>query len=117
MQSEHQNAASDLFVQLREYLGVQTKIIRLQVISQVANKGASGIALIIFLLMSVIIFGILTLSAGYYLASLVQDVALGFLLLAAFYLLLLSVLIIFREPLIKKPLRNSITRSLFKPEE
>jgi len=114
MQAEQNNVAGELFLQLREYIALQVRIMRLQLVNQVARKSASGIAFLIFIVLSVAIFGILSLSAGFYLGSLFNSVALGFLTLGGFYILVLAILIIFREPLIKRPLRNSIIRSLLK---
>jgi hypothetical protein len=114
MNAEKNNAAGELFGQLTEYLALRARIIRLQVINQVAAKSASVIAFFIFFIFIIIIFGLLTISAGFFLASVFGSPALGFVVLGAIYALVLLILIVFREALIKKPLRNTIIRSLMK---
>jgi len=107
-----ENAAEELVSSLREYLNLQLEILKLTVIDRIAGSASGFIAGIVFLVIAIMGIFALNISAGLYFSAVTGSYALGFLLLAGIYLLLLLVLVIFRKPVLLSPIKNKMIRQL-----
>lgn len=101
---------------LRDYFKVQFDGIRLhsaESVSRVLSRSAN-VAVISYLLLFILLFG--SVSAGFYLASILGSDSLGFLIIALFYLFILVVFFIFRKKIVDRPIIKGIVKIFF-PEE
>ena len=101
-----------LYNDVRDYARTQAELARLRAASVAARLSASFAAGLVLALLAALAFAVLTLAAGFWLSDLLQSNTLGFLALGGIYVFLLFFFIVFREPLIKKPLRNRMIVSL-----
>lgn len=94
---------------------VQTNIdlIKLEAAERTSVIGSSAFAVLIISFFAFLFIFFLSLYTGYYLSHYFNDKYTGFALVAGFYFLVGTVLIIFRKKLIEAPLRNRIIRSIF----
>ncbi len=98
---------------IREYIEVKLDLLRIQaaeIISDFLSK-RRFLAVLIYLISAILIF--LSFSAAYFMASVLNSKALGFLCVAGFYLIMLLVFIIFRKIIIDRPVIRSIMKIFF----
>ncbi len=115
--SEGENPLSNLTENLKEYVGVQTEIVRLEVTDKLAASGsyialAAVLGLVGFL--TVLFVG---LTAGYYLSELLGSSAKGFAVVGGALFLKFLILYVFRKKLILEPIRNMIIEKSFQPKD
>ena len=91
---------------------MQVEIARLETIRAASGILAKIVVALCILLLFIVLFSVLTVSAGLWIGQLLGDSALGFLVLGGAYLLLLIIIYRFREPIIARPIRNRIIASL-----
>jgi Na+/melibiose symporter-like transporter len=74
-------------------------------------SNAASIAIIGFFMFFIFFF--LSFAAGYYFAHILNSNELGFLMVAAFYFLLLLVFLVFRKRIIERPIIKAIVKLFF----
>lgn len=111
---KNNDPAGDIFQDLRDYASTLLEVARLKAIRTTAGISATLLVVILVLLVTVVTFLVLTAATALWLGELLGSTMLGFAALGGIYLLMLIVLIVFREPLIRRPLRNRVIRSLNK---
>jgi hypothetical protein len=106
----------ELVKNLKEYADIQYQLAVLKagnIISSVTAKIlAAFIIAFIFLLFVIII----SVTAGFYLSTLMGSLTKGFLLLAGIYFVVGLVLLIFRNKLIVGPIRNILIKHIYADE-
>jgi hypothetical protein len=109
------NQVKDVADAMKAYLNLQVGILRLELVKAI-SAGLSKVGSVLVLsLLGIMIFLLLTITAGLYLGDLLGSPALGFLSLSGAYALLFAVFAVFGEQLIRRPLRNRIISSMSNP--
>lgn len=83
-------------------------------ISDVAS-GVVNSVLIFFICLCILLFA--SVAGAWWLGDVVNDRALGFLLIAAFYVLLVLILILMRKNVISPYIRNSLIRKIYEEKD
>ena len=110
---ETKNDIKALVLELKEYFNLRTKLAELQIkktAAEVISKLATSLVNIIFLSMA---FLFASLALALYLSELMNSYSVGFLLVAAIYLLFALIMNLFKKP-IKDKISDSIIVELFK---
>lgn len=113
---ETKNDIKALVHELKEYFNLRTKLAELQIkktAAEVISKLATSLIGIIFLSMA---FLFASLALALYLSELMKSYSLGFLLVAAIYLLFALIINLFKKP-IKDKISDSIIVELFKEND
>ena len=115
--SEIGDKIEELAANLKEYVNIQYKAAVLKAAGVASSVGAKILAafIIAFIFFLFIIF--ISITAGFYLSTLMGSKEKGFLLVAAFYFVIGMLLVIFREKLIVGPIRNSVIKQIFKDDK
>ncbi len=98
---------------IQEYIEVKLDLLRIQaaeIVSDFISK-RRFLLVLMFLLSAVILF--LSISAAYYMASVLNSTELGFLCVAGFYFIVLLIFIAFRKALIDRPVIKSVMKIFF----
>ncbi|MEM7574225.1 MAG: hypothetical protein AAF433_15070 [Bacteroidota bacterium] len=100
---------------LEAYFERKVQLVKLDVAEKTAQTGASLATGLILVSLLPIVLTTLSIGLGFLLADLLQwSVAGGFLLLAAFYIVLGGLIFIFRRQLFTNPILSKLIRELFK---
>jgi hypothetical protein len=102
--------------QLKAYANARIEAARLEIAEKVSGLFSNLIAGVIVALVFLIFFLFFNFSIAYLLAELTGKTWVGFLIVAAFYLLVAIVVWAARERIIRIPVMNSILKVLFKEE-
>jgi hypothetical protein len=104
---------SSLTKDIKEYLKVQFDLIRLHTAENISRifTRAANLAVISYLIFFILMFG--SLSAAFFLSSLLDSDELGFLCIAGFYFLLLLIFLVLRRSLIDKPIIKCVIKIIF----
>ncbi len=98
---------------LKNYVATTIELNKLKLIDRTAHLGSGiifGMIVALFATLSVIF---LSISAGFYLSSILGDTFTGFAIVGGFYLLILLILLLARKKLVDQTLRNKIIRKVF----
>lgn len=98
---------------LQEYFQVQfdlTKLHTAESLSRIFSK-AANLVVAGYLLFFILFF--LSFAAGYFIASLLESYELGFLCVAVFYILVLIIFLIFKRPIVERPIIKAIANLFF----
>jgi hypothetical protein len=112
---ENKNITS-LGSDIKAYARVQYKIIHLEAVDKLSSAGSwlfSQTVLGIFLL-SALLF--LSTAGAFYLATLSGSIVLGFCLVASLYFVLFLLFYVFRQRLLKGPMKNRILQQMLEEE-
>jgi hypothetical protein len=97
----------------REYFKVQFDLVRLhsaENISRILSRSAN-VAIIGYLLFFILLFGSIT--AGFYISSILGSDELGFLSITGFYIILLIIFLLLRKKIIERPVIQSVVKMFF----
>jgi hypothetical protein len=108
-----QDRIEELTDSLNKYVKVNIELIKLEATDITSMIGSKLIANLFILLVGIFILLFFSIAVGFYLSSYFDSSYLGFLLVAAFYFLLLCVLVFGKKKLIEKPLRDKIICKIF----
>ena len=108
---EH-NKIEDLTDSLHSYVKKNCEIIKFELIENTSSIGSSVITNLILVLVTAFIILFVSLSAGFYLSDLIGNTYVGFLIVAGFYLILGTILLIGRKVFMERPLRNKIIHKI-----
>ena len=97
---------------VKQYVQLNYEIIKLEATSKTSEIGSSVFATLI-LGMAFSLFALaLTMGAGFYLSTLLGDTFSGFAIIAGLYLIISIILLVGRNKLLEKPLRDRIGKRL-----
>lgn len=96
-----------------EYIEVKLDLIRLQAVENLSRifSNAATIAIAAYLLFLAVIF--LSFATGFFIGSLLQSNASGFLCVGGFYILLLIFFLLLRKRIVEQPVIKAMIRLLF----
>jgi hypothetical protein len=110
---ENKEQDQGLISTVKEYVNIRKDLAFLTIAEKV-SVGAAGLVtggVLAFLGFFVFFFGSLTL--GFYLSEVIGNSYAGFLIITAFYLLLVLVVYFTKENFIKKPVENGVIKKIF----
>jgi hypothetical protein len=107
--------ASDLTESISEYANTYYKLKVLNVADKATTIGSSAISSIVVLFLGIFVLLFSGIALGIWLGELLQNAALGYLLVAGFYLLLILILVAFRKRIVFPMIRNSLINKLYEP--
>lgn len=111
--SDIKNEFSDFSKEMRKYLEERVEIVKLDLIERFLVIFSGLLTIFIAILLFFGLFLYLSMSAGYYIGELTGKTSTGFLLVAAFYLIITLTILIFRNALIVKPFVKYVLGTMF----
>lgn len=111
---ETERLVDELLAKAEAYGHSSLELVKLKTVK--ASASASGIVGSQFILVTIASLLLISLSMGlgFWIGELLNSVYLGFFCVAGFYLVLLVVLYLFREPLIQRPIENGVIKKILK---
>ncbi len=97
---------------LKQYVLVNYEIIKLEATGKTSEIGSSIFGTLILGIAFFLSAFVLSMGAGFYLSALLGDSFSGFLIIVGIYLVISVILLIGRNKLIDKPLRDKIIKNL-----
>src|SRR5579885_1514888 len=98
---------------IREYADIQYKLVIYKVADKTSSVGAKIWSAYIIGAIFLLVMAFAGIAAGYWLSHYTGSLASALLIVAGAYLVLVLVLLIFREKLLVNPIRNGIIKQLF----
>lgn len=95
-----------------EYLEARWKLLRLTITGKAANVFGVFLGLIIAAMLCFFVVLFLGFLLAYWISGITGSFTIGFLITALVFIFLLAVVLIFRRPLIHRPLANAIIREV-----
>lgn len=108
------NKLEDITDSLKEYLLLNFEILKLEATEHITEIGASFTAILLIGISIFMFVFTLSIGLGFYISALLGNAYSGFAIIAAFYFLLVIVLIIGRKKLIEKPMRDKFIQKILK---
>lgn len=117
MKQEEESFFAETRNQLEDYIQDRLLLIKLQTAEKTARLAGILSALLVIALLSFFVLLFISIMGGYLFANLTGSLYLGFGIIAAFYLVLLLVIIQNRKKLIESKVSNTIIKTFFEKEE
>ena len=117
MKKEEDSFFTETKNQLEDYIQDRLLLIKLQTAEKTARLAGILIALLVIALLGFFVLLFISIMGGYYFATLTGSMFYGFGIVAAFYLLLLLVIIKYRVKLIENKVSNTIIKTFFEKAE
>ncbi len=92
--------------QIKNYFRTETELIRLKIIRMLSMVAANLFAAVFIIIMLNITLAILGIWFGFFLSGLLDSFAMGFGLAGLTYIVILTLIIVFRKPLLVRPFTN-----------
>jgi len=108
-----QDKVEELSVHVIEYINTQYQLAAVKTTEKVANSAVSAITGIIMLFFILIILLIGSVGIAWWIGEQINNIAAGFLLMAAFYLFCLVFIILFRKRILFPLIRNRIIKKIY----
>ena len=108
------STAGETLAYAEDYLDTRIELLKLNVAEKGAQSGANVLAIAIVSVVAIFSLGCFTVALSIWIGSLISSFALGFLIVGVVYLLLASLLYIFRETFLTTPLLRALITQLFK---
>ena len=108
-----QDKAEELSGHVIDYINTLYKLGTIKMTEKAANSAANsvtGFAIVFFLFIIFLIGGI---AAGWWIGESIDNMPVGFLIIASFYLLCLLIFILFRKKVFYPRIRNSIIKKIY----
>jgi hypothetical protein len=112
--SEH---LSGIRKELEDYVGKRIELLKLELVERLSKCTSSIIVKLGLMYFLLLFLMFLSLAGGFYIGELLHSNALGFLIIAGFYLLLAFLLYIFRSYLVERPVIRSFIKLFFKSDK
>lgn len=109
--------ASDLTDSISEYVNTYYKLKVLNVADKATTIGSSAMSSVIVLFLGIFVLLFSGIALSIWLGELVESPALGYLIVAGFYLLLILILVALRKKIIFPMIRNSLINKLYEPND
>ncbi len=103
----------DFTYNLKEYVTLQLELVKLEAVEKVSVIGSELTSGFMVLLWSLLFIFFISLSAGFYLSSILGNTYIGFLLVAGFYFTVGLIFYLGRKLFVTKPVKNKIIKSIF----
>ena len=109
--------AKDVFNHASDYAETFYKLSLVRLTKKVSDiaSGVVNSVLIFFISLCILLF--ISFAGAWWLGDVTNDRALGFLLVAAFYLLLIFILILMRKKIISPFIRNTLIRKIYEEKD
>ena len=114
MQDGEINNFEKLSENFKAYVNTRYDLITLKVTQKIAEIGSQGLSILIIVLFLSMFLLFFNIAAAFFISSLLKVNYAGFFIVAAFYLFISVLLLIFRKKWMLVPLRNLITKALLK---
>lgn len=102
---------------IKEYIENRIELVKLGLVSVLANLSAKLISSFLMLLFLLFILLMLSLSLAYYLGQLYENIALGFAAVGGIYLLIFIIYMLVAKKPIDKKVKDAIVKAAFKAEK
>lgn len=114
---ELKNKAGDLSDSITEYIQTYYKITLLNAADKATTIAASTLASVAALVLGffVVLFGGIALAM--WLGGLLDNPALGFVLVAAFFLLIIVIIVLMKKKIVFPAIRNTLINKLYEPND
>ena len=96
---------------LKNYLDKRIKLLKYDLVAVVANIGSNLVSAVLILVFVLFILLMLNLALGFYIGQLMDDVALGFLLVGGFYIFIFILFLTLVKKKIDKKIKDVIVSS------
>ncbi len=111
---KEQNKFEELSDSVKTYLNTSYELTVLKATEKAANVGAETVSTILVVKIFSLAVLILTFAAAFYISDVMDKTYIGFLIVGGAYFIIALILVIGRNSILKKPLRNVIIKALFK---
>ena len=115
--SEQPNTYNELKQLIADYVEARIELIKLDVFEKVAKVTAALFSSVVVALLGFFLLFFLSMSAGFYLARLFDNEAIGFLIVTGFYLLLFAIVISRKKDFMEKYFIDRVIGELTRKEE
>ncbi|MDO9187897.1 MAG: phage holin family protein [Bacteroidia bacterium] len=115
--SDQPSFFSEIKQMLVDYFEAKIQLYKIGAYEKIAKITAVLFSSIIIALLGFFLLLFLSISGGFYFGGLLNNNALGFLLIFGIYLILFVILILFRKKLLEKHIMNKVIEQLFEKEE
>lgn len=105
---------SDLIDKTKEYVNVRADILKLTAAEKTSKAIAAAVVGSILLVCGLFALLFLSFFAGYYISEKMGNPAIGFLIVALFYIIVGLLIFFTKANMIEKPIINSVVKSFFK---
>lgn len=112
-----QDNAEDLVAHVAEYLDTQKKLLVLNVAEKTASTISSSVSAIVLAVTGLLALVFLSIALGFYLGTVWDNYALGFLCIGAVYLFLMFVFQLNKKSLVQDKVTQSILQNLLQNEK
>ncbi len=111
------NKFAELNDSIKAYVNTTYELTILKATEKAANVGSEAISTLLILKALSFAILLLTFAAAFYIASVLDETYLGFLIVGGAYFVITLFLLLGRNSLLKKPFRNIIIKALFKQHQ
>ncbi len=92
---------------------LELELIKVRAVKYASTKYSDIVgALVIYILVGITFF-LSTITVALYLGYMLGKIYLGFGIISLFYLFILLLLVLFKKPLLRRPIRNSFIKNIF----
>ena len=112
-----QNKFEELSSSVKTYINTTYELTVLKATEKISNVGAETISALLILKVISLSVLILSFAVAFYIASIMDEAYLGFLIVGGAYFIITLILLLGRNSLLKKPFRNIIVKALFKQHQ
>jgi len=107
--------ASDLTDSISDYVNTYYKLKVLNVADKATTIGSSAISSIVVLFLGIFVLLFSGIALSIWLGGLLENPALGYLIVAGLYLLIIFILVALRKRIVFPMIRNSLINKLYEP--
>jgi hypothetical protein len=115
--NEQPNMLIELKQLITEYLDTRISLFKLQAFEKIAKVTAALFSSVVVALLAFFLLFFLSMSAGFYLGSLFESNALGFLMVTVFYVILFTLVLLRKKEFLEKYVIEQIISELTHKEE
>ena len=109
---EEKNKFEQLFSNVKAYVETRFDIVVLNAQDRLSDVLSSVAAVFIMAVLSVFVIFFASIGAAWWIGQQMENASIGFFLVAAFYLLITVIIIMFKDKWIKLPVVNSLLRKI-----
>ena len=102
-----------LAASLKEYMSINRELMKLEATERISVIGSGLISGLLVTILGLFFLFFVSLAAGFYFSKMTGNNYSGFLIVAAFYLLMVFILFLSRKKMVEKPLRDKIITEIF----
>lgn len=107
----------ELVKNLKEYVDIQYQLTVLKAGNIISSVTAKILAAFIIAFIFFIFVIIISVTAGFYMSTVLGSMTKGFLAVAGFYFVLGLVLVLFKDKLVVGPIKNNLIKHMFQDEK